>query len=109
MNKPVFEWKEVEKHNTHNDNWMVIHGKVYDVSKWVKTHPGGDIILLGGGRDATIMFESYHASNIDHRLMEKYCIGSVKPKDTFYSFEGEFYPALKVRLLYLRGAAQNYS
>mmetsp|Transcript_6051 Transcript_6051/g.19434 ORF Transcript_6051/g.19434 Transcript_6051/m.19434 type:complete len:513 (-) Transcript_6051:527-2065(-) len=39
----------------------VIHGKKYDLSSWVKDHPGGKwAIELGRNRDCTGMFESYH-------------------------------------------------
>lgn len=35
--------------------------QVYDVSGFVSRHPGGvDQIMLGVGRDATQLFESYH-------------------------------------------------
>ncbi len=34
----------------YNDCWLVAHDKVYDVTEWAKKHPGGDMILLGGGK-----------------------------------------------------------
>ena len=35
--------------------------QVYDVTEFVSRHPGGvDQIMLGAGRDATQLFESYH-------------------------------------------------
>jgi len=38
-----------------------IHGKRYDLSSWVKDHPGGEwAIKLGCNRDCTALFESYH-------------------------------------------------
>jgi len=38
-----------------------IHGKRYDMSSWVKNHPGGAwAIDLGRNRDCTGLFESYH-------------------------------------------------
>lgn len=39
----------------------IIHGKKYDLSAWVKDHPGGErAIELGRNRDCTGLFESYH-------------------------------------------------
>lgn len=39
--------------------------KVYDVSEFVRKHPGGaDQIMLGAGRDITQLFESYHKLEI---------------------------------------------
>lgn len=80
--KPVTEkkgnfytWKEIEKHNKHDDCWLAIDDIVYDVSKFALSHPGGDIILLGGGTDASIMFSSYHVNGINPKILEKYAIG----------------------------------
>ena len=34
--------------------WVLIHGKVFDVSTYLAEHPGGDDILKRyGGKDAT--------------------------------------------------------
>jgi acyl-lipid (8-3)-desaturase len=56
-----FTWQEVAKHNIRESAWVIVHGKVYDVTDWVKKHPGGkDVILLAAGRDATQIFETYH-------------------------------------------------
>lgn len=38
-----------------------IDGKVYDIKSFLDKHPGGsDLLLLAAGRDATVMFRSYH-------------------------------------------------
>lgn len=38
-----------------------IHGKAYDLTDWVRFHPGGqDALLNAQGRDGTALFESYH-------------------------------------------------
>ena len=35
--------------------------KVYDVTKFLDEHPGGrDQLLVGVGRDASVVFDSYH-------------------------------------------------
>ena len=36
---------EVKKHSKPNDAWVIIHGKVYDVTKFLRDHPGGPEIL----------------------------------------------------------------
>jgi hypothetical protein len=45
--------------------------QVYDVSGFIEKHPGGARqLLLGAGRDITMVFESYHHFNISkYRLM----------------------------------------
>ncbi|KFK37417.1 hypothetical protein AALP_AA4G254400 [Arabis alpina] len=53
--------KELKKHNKPGDLWISIQGKVYDVSKWVKSHPGGESAILNlAGQDVTDAFIAYH-------------------------------------------------
>jgi len=50
--------------------WLV-HGRKYDLSSWVKDHPGGAwAIDLGRNRDCTGLFESYHVF-ADKQKLEK--------------------------------------
>ncbi|XP_057768764.1 delta(8)-fatty-acid desaturase-like [Salvia miltiorrhiza] len=52
---------ELATHTTSGDLWISIHGKIYDVSRWIKSHPGGDLPLRNlAGRDATDAFLAYH-------------------------------------------------
>jgi len=41
----IFTKAEVAKHDTVHDCWMIINGKVYDVTPFVDEHPGGDILM----------------------------------------------------------------
>ena len=46
---------EVALHKTPQDLWIIIDGKVYDVTNWLKHHPGGKrVIQHYGGEDATV-------------------------------------------------------
>lgn len=97
MNK-IFSWDEVGKHNKVEDCWIVVHGKVYDVTKWVPKHPGGGIIINGAGREATALFLSYHPSYVKSKL-DEFLIGEVKPYHPFYTYDkSQFYPLLKQRV-----------
>ncbi|KAI1763507.1 hypothetical protein GGR53DRAFT_497366 [Hypoxylon sp. FL1150] len=72
---------EVAKHNTTSSCWIVIHGKVYDVTPYLEQHPGGAAILVKqGGRDATPEFRKVHSPDVLENL----------PKG---SFKGELDPA----------------
>ena len=39
---------------------MIIHGRVYDVSSFLKRHPGGSVIKFQLGTDATDAFDAFH-------------------------------------------------
>lgn len=94
--------QELAKHNKHNDCWIAIHNKVYDVTKWADTHPGGDIIKLGGGTNATAMFEMYHPRMVHHAILEKYVVGKMEQDSfpTYYDWENDvFYKTMKDRVV----------
>lgn len=45
--------QELEKHSAKGDAWILFRGEVYDVTKYVSEHPGGDAILRYAGKDAS--------------------------------------------------------
>ncbi|KAJ6811783.1 delta(8)-fatty-acid desaturase 2-like [Iris pallida] len=55
---------ELAEHKKPSDLWISINGKVYNVTEWVKDHPGGEIPLLNlAGQDATDAFIAYHPAS----------------------------------------------
>ncbi|KAH3773264.1 hypothetical protein DPMN_174622 [Dreissena polymorpha] len=73
-----FTLEDVSFHSDASSCWIVIADKVYDVTEFLHTHPGGEeIILENAGSDATISFQSkgHSASAVD--MMAKYCIGEL--------------------------------
>lgn len=80
--------EEVEKHANVKDCWMVIHGKVYNVTEFLDEHPGGDEVMISSsGRDATDDFEDVGHSTSARKQLEKFYIGefdasSVPPEKT---------------------------
>ncbi|GAA6000038.1 hypothetical protein JCM10207_006024 [Rhodosporidiobolus poonsookiae] len=52
---------DVAQHSTKDDLWMIIHGKVYDLTEFAPSHPGGMKILLKyAGKDATAEYDPIH-------------------------------------------------
>jgi len=89
----------------------IIHGKAYDLEAYAEHHPGGLVIKLGTGRDATEMFEMYHAmSDMDKvwKTMKVYEVpmpeGELPPRPKFeWNYEKnktdpDFYTTLKTRV-----------
>ena len=72
-----YTWQEVAQHSSERSAWIIIGKKVYDVTEWMHTHPGGkDVLLLSAGRDCTDLFSSYHPfSKIVPAVMSKFEIG----------------------------------
>ena len=71
---------EVAKHKTKSDAWLVINGNVYDITKWIKKHPGGSIIMNGAGKDATKMYEAIGHSANSKSILKTLKIGKLKKK-----------------------------
>uniref|UniRef100_A0A673MWM0 Fatty acid desaturase 2 n=1 Tax=Sinocyclocheilus rhinocerous TaxID=307959 RepID=A0A673MWM0_9TELE len=66
----TYTWEEVQKHTKSGDQWIVVERKVYNVSQWVKRHPGGlRIIRHYAGEDATDAFNAFHPNL---QLVRKY-------------------------------------
>ncbi|KAL2336245.1 hypothetical protein Fmac_010691 [Flemingia macrophylla] len=74
----TFTFEEVTKHRDREDCWIIIHGKVYDVTPFLWDHPGGDEVLVNAtGRDATSDFEDIGHSETAIEMLEKYFVGEV--------------------------------
>ncbi|BFG13795.1 cytochrome b5 [Prunus yedoensis var. nudiflora] len=86
----VFTLAQVSEHNTPKDCWLIINGKVYDVTKFLEDHPGGDDVLLSAtGKDATDDFEDVgHSDNARDMLKDLY-VGDIDastiPSSTTYT------------------------
>ncbi|KAJ2159713.1 hypothetical protein GGF46_002838 [Coemansia sp. RSA 552] len=74
-----FAAADIAKHNSRDDIWIVVHGKVYDVTSFLDEHPGGEeVILEHAGIDATEAFDDIGHSEDARELLEKYYIGQLK-------------------------------
>lgn len=67
---------QVKKHNNKGSCWVVIHGNVYDLTKFLKEHPGGqEGILEKAGTDATHAFDVVGHSKHATEMLEKFKVG----------------------------------
>ncbi|NXL36734.1 CYB5B protein, partial [Glaucidium brasilianum] len=72
--------EEVGKRNSSSEAWLVIHGRVYDVTRFLEEHPGGEEVLLEqAGRDATEGFEDVGHSMDAREMLKQYYIGEIHP------------------------------
>lgn len=56
----VYTWKDVQEHSTMNNCWVVVNEKVYDVTEFIKEHPGGsEAILKHAATDVTEDYEMH--------------------------------------------------
>ncbi|XP_078180121.1 cytochrome b5 [Carex rostrata] len=76
----LYSMKEVAEHNSADDCWIVVNGKVYDVTSYLDDHPGGaDVMIETTGKDATEEFEDAGHSKDARNQMKDYCIGELDP------------------------------
>jgi len=74
----MYTREEVSKHNTDDDVWLILHGKVYNVTKFLEDHPGGpDSLQQNAGTDATDAFENLFHSDKARALLKGFYIGNV--------------------------------
>ncbi|KAK9761754.1 Cytochrome b5 [Basidiobolus ranarum] len=70
---------EVSLHNTEQDCWCIINGKVYDCTKFLDDHPGGgEVIVECAGRDATEAFDEIGHSDEATKLLEDLYVGNLE-------------------------------
>ncbi|KAI1430180.1 hypothetical protein F5Y12DRAFT_722423 [Xylaria sp. FL1777] len=70
---------EVAAHNTPADVWMTIHGQVYDVTSYLRDHPGGAEVLVDvAGKDASEEFDNAGHSEDASEIMATYRIGKLQ-------------------------------
>ncbi|XP_057543134.1 cytochrome b5 [Amaranthus tricolor] len=72
--------QEASEHNSKDDCWVVIDGKVYDVTSYLDEHPGGDDVLLTAtGKDAKEEFEDVGHSQDARDMLKNYFVGEIDP------------------------------
>ncbi|KAG9317323.1 cytochrome b5-like heme/steroid binding domain-containing protein [Chiua virens] len=92
----VITFSELQEKNTKQDLWVAIHSKVYNVTKFIDEHPGGDEVIIseGGayshflpdipfkttvaGKDATEAFEDVGHSDEARALLPGLLVGELE-------------------------------
>ncbi|XP_004416191.1 PREDICTED: cytochrome b5 isoform X2 [Odobenus rosmarus divergens] len=73
--------EEIQKHNHSRSIWLILHHKVYDLTKFLEEHPGGEEVLREqAGGDATESFEDVGHSTDARELSKTYIIGELHPE-----------------------------
>ncbi|XP_031639588.1 cytochrome b5 [Contarinia nasturtii] len=74
----TYSLAEIAKHNSNQTTWIVIHNNIYDVTKFLNEHPGGEEVLLEqAGKDASESFEDVGHSTDAREMMKRYKVGEV--------------------------------
>jgi cytochrome b involved in lipid metabolism len=75
-----YTMEEVQKHNSRESCWTIVRGDVYDLTKWIDKHPGGDRMILNlCGKDGTQAFERKHGGEEKpEKALEQFEIGKLK-------------------------------
>lgn len=75
---------EIATHNSRDSCWIIVHGKVYDVTEFLDDHPGGSkIILKYAGKDATKEYDPIHPPDaITTHLPPSKHLGVVDPSSS---------------------------
>lgn len=85
----ILNMSEISKHNKVSDCWYLINGKVYNITSFFGSHPGGNSAMTPScGKDATSAYmtqdpyattssgSSAHSSNATS-MLDKYYIGNL--------------------------------
>lgn len=104
LDMPTLTMEEVARHDGRDGSyWMELRGEVYDVTEFVPRHPGGSLVELGAGRQATTLFESYHpgpALDRARRVLGKKAkhVGTLTPSEQEVYGDPAFFDTLRQRV-----------
>ncbi|OQN96545.1 hypothetical protein B0A48_17119 [Cryoendolithus antarcticus] len=70
MPSPKISVAELSKHATPGDCWVLVNGKVYDLSNFAPNHPGGaDMVYAYAGKDGTATYNQYHSASLIEKTL----------------------------------------
>src|SRR5438105_6044788 len=69
---PCMDYIELGKHNSEQSAFVAYNGLIYDVTKFLSTHPGGkDIMRVALGTDITKTLDSFHDVHVSRFLLSE--------------------------------------
>lgn len=72
--------EEVRRHNCRHDCWMVLRGLVYNVTSYMRYHPGSvEELMRSAGDDGTALFDEAHPYVNAEAILESCCVGLLAP------------------------------
>ncbi len=75
----TYKISDIAMHKDSKDCWTTIDGEVFDLTAWIKQHPGGDKAILSiCGIDGTKAFEGQHGGKAKIEMkLETFKIGNL--------------------------------
>eukprot|EP01083_Nonionella_stella_P135527 412268_1 len=76
----AYNLHKIGKHNTKDDLWVILNERVYDITKVLSKHPGGEEIILNQvkiNQNLTTVFYKMNHSERALSLVKGHCIGTV--------------------------------
>ncbi|EFA85696.1 hypothetical protein PPL_00925 [Heterostelium album PN500] len=77
-NPKFYTAEEVSVHNKETDLWLIIDGKVYDVTPYVDKHMGGMAIMNNAGKDSSKGFHGDQHPVKVQQILDEFYIGELK-------------------------------
>ena len=75
--KKLVTFEELQNHRSRDDCWVLIHGKVYDMSDFIQKHPGGQkFILQNAGFDGSAQYDDAYHTDEQQEQLQKFLVGN---------------------------------
>ena len=79
QNPSGYTLAQVASHGDGSNCWSAVNGSVFDLTKWIAEHPGGEGAILSiCGQDGSAAFNSQHGGQgKPERVLESFRIGAL--------------------------------
>jgi len=78
----LFTRAQVAEHNSSKSAWIILDNKIYDITKFLDEHPGGEEVLLEqAGGDGTESFEDVGHSSDAREMRKQFLVGEIAPTE----------------------------